>query len=1255
MFRSQFSSQRVVAMRMLCGVLLRRDTVVALEAYSSAGSGEGHTSVLPPALSAAYEEAMGQVQRLLCEAGTSDDVKINQTRKLVVNCFLQLLCCSDLPVELPTLLLWALGTGALRSSGASVVQQEEEDDETGLAPSFGGSAAALHNPMAAKVALLRCVSHYLRSSVEAAAIDYLRDVTLLWTTSGCPRLPTPHARRPNVAYEQYMRECAERSVRLLQDDHEEPQEGQAPAAPESVLEAFALQCRWSRIDALCSRSALVAQLLGHALTAAELITSAAGSGTASQTSASSQALVGMGWEALALLVTIGRQGGEQTVRKFTNQLIHTSVWRVVLELLSTPPVDDVAQGMRCLWWRLLSEVGMRDRAAAVKLWNSTESLAPTLLRVTLSALHAPDSGLAANVEEGRLALAFLRCCLAYDTGASTVTELLLALKLQGNGLMSLDSPVAPDVLLVLEQVAVTCAAVVRREVASLERNLTGRRGTNRSALSQGAEEAVQVASALLSFIKQHMNQFEAALFGTEGSRVHPRAQGAVLSLLCAVFSGANLPTPATVDAQSIEDYAFRRLATEVHDATKLRGDGLIPALMHLTEVLVSQQRQVDDRGQVGSVDATALHVQGQCAELLQDCVARRLFSVPSLQAVVIEAVPVVRSDGVGNHDVVAVEALFLLQRFVGVVCGATARTEEEVTAALALCDMCAQALNAPSLVASQVTEQDVTGGAVAGAVCTGLFQWHLQRVQQASVLAQLDVAASCCVALSSDTRSKQRLLRFLQNHLGSQRPQSTAFFSPVLSAVTRSYVRYLVCSVGVAAGQGTAEEALVQHTAAQKYALLLQQHDDFVNLVCDAAVKGFGSQYLGAALPVKNSLIDWMAAGETEGTASLQMPHLKNNWMFDVLGSAALSGSHLSTWLTVLSSLHSAPGDVSDGSQGYAAVLAERVYALLKLGAADQANKWGQEGADVSEGCDEAAVDAYRHLLFMSVRSALQTGLDQFCLALCQMTAIEFAQGPGMLAAMRRNKSARNRGTAGKSQVQRMDLDGVLELCEKVLDAALNQTIDAGVHGAALLVLASPCVPWAVRQRVWAQLGEVGLVHLLEDRAGVQELLPVLVNHAQQDHTGASGLRENAAMYCDMANALASLRCTADRQFSIVAVSVQQMASFTFASCVAVEHNAQHSVVEGVVLRGPAAHVLAHLQQLLQEGDGAQWLVQAVLDAAAALVGGAPQELSLVLDGDHDCEGDEVVMPNSLRAVSVAQPASSSGTARVVSLAAFFV
>jgi hypothetical protein len=1260
MFRSQFSSQRVVAMRMLCGVLQRRDSVVALEAYSSAGSGEGHTSVTPPALSAAYEATVGQVQQLLCdngEAGSSGDgVKTNQTRKLVVNCFLHLLCCSDLPVELPTLLLWALGTGALRPSGASVVQQDGEDEETGLAPSFGGSGAALHNPMAAKVALLRCVSLYLRSSAEEAAIDYLRETTLLWTANGCPRMPTPHARRPNVAYEQYMRECAERSVRLLQEDHEESQEGQAPAAPESVLEAFALQCRWSRIDALCSRSALVAQLLSHALTAAELITSAAGSGTASQTSASSQALVGMGREALTLLVTIVRQGGEQTVRKFTNQLVRTAVWRVVLELLSLPAEDDMARGLHCQWWRLLSEVGTRDRAAAVKLWSGAESLAPTLLRVTLSALHAPSSGVVAGVEEGRLALAFLRCWLAYDTGVSTVTELLLALKLQGAGLMPLDSPVGADVLLVLEQAAVTCAAFVRRETASLERIATGTRGTGRSALSQGAEEAVQAASALLSFIKQHMNQFEAVLFGTEGSHVHRRTPGAALSLLCAVYSGVNtnLPTFETVDGHRVEEYAFRCLAAEVHDATKLRGDGLIPALMYLTEVLVSQQRQVDDKGQVGSVDATALHVQGQCAELLQDCVARRLFSVPSLQVAVTEAVAVVRSDGIGNRDVVAVEALFWLQRFVGVVCGATAHTEEEVTAALAVCDECATALGAHALKALPVAELDVTGGAVAGAVCTGVFQWHVQRVQQASALTQLSIAASCCVPSPSDTKSEPRLLSFLQNRLGSQRPQSTVFFAPVLAAVTRSYVRYLVCSVAAAAGQGSVEEALVQHSAAQKYAVLLQQHDDFVNLVCDAAVKGFGSQYLGATLPVKNSLSDCMAAGETEGTASLQMPHLKRNWMFDVLGSAALSGSHLSTWLTILSSLHSVTDDTTDGSQGYAAVLAERVYALLKLGAADQANKW-QDGADVSEDRDEAAVEAYRHLLFTLVRSALETGLDQFCQVLCQITATEFAQGPGMLAAMRRNKSARNRGTAGKSQPQRVDLDGVLELCEKLLDAALNQTIDAGVHGAALLVLASPCMPWAARQRVWAQLGEVGLVHLLEDRAGVQELLPVLLNHTQQDRGGSSGLRENAAMYCDMANALASLRCASDRQFSIVAVSVQQIARFAFASCVAVEHNAQKGVVEGVVLRGPAAHVLAHLQQLLQEGDGAQWLVQAVLNTAAALVSGSPQELLTVLEGGHDCEGDEVVVPNSLRAVSVAQPASSSGTARVVSLAAFFV
>jgi hypothetical protein len=93
------------------------------------------------------------------------------------------LCAGDLPTALPTLLVW----------GARLPR---------LPPTLA-------------LATLECVHAYLSSAVEEAAAEGLWEGW--YGTHGAPPLPTPHARRAEVSYEEHVEDCFDNRANVLEE------------------------------------------------------------------------------------------------------------------------------------------------------------------------------------------------------------------------------------------------------------------------------------------------------------------------------------------------------------------------------------------------------------------------------------------------------------------------------------------------------------------------------------------------------------------------------------------------------------------------------------------------------------------------------------------------------------------------------------------------------------------------------------------------------------------------------------------------------------------------------------------------------------------------------------------------------------------------------------------------------------------------------------------------------------------------------
>jgi len=183
---------------------------------------------------------------------------------------------------------------------------------------------------------------------------------------------------------------------------------------------------------------------------------------------------------------------------------------------------------------------------------------------------------------------------------------------------------------------------------------------------------------------------------------------------------------------------------------------------------------------------------------------------------------------------------------------------------------------------------------------------------------------------------------------------------------------------------------------------------------------------------------------------------------------------------------------------------------------------------------------------------------------------------------------------------------GAMELCGKILDACASQQVDFQVHcGAALVLLAPLVAPWRVRERVWRHFGELRVLHLLEDAALLEGLLPLL--DAAPDGPGAAPAATapargsaSALVGTAIAAALSGLRSLDDRRWLVCSLGLYHLAAGLFAS-------AAPAAGGGVTLALPVGPAVRQLKELVADPGVEDWVVAGVLQAAAWFASTVPR------------------------------------------------
>lgn len=1268
-------------MRMLSGILLRRDCAVAMEAYSEAflaDSAEedadplrwcavedelGRRSNLLGELSRCFEDLLHRATLLLCSstapgsssggidfvsaAAVGTDVACappsltwehtRQLRKLLCWCALHLLCASDLPVELPTLLLWALSSNinasAANNNNNNGSQGADDGSDGGndfqlLAPSFG-QAAPRNNPAVAKLGLLRCLYMYLCSPAEEASVDWLRRRSTLWSAYGAPRLAAPHTRRSGaISYEQDMADSLVRATKFLCEEDEEQQDEEEEGnqqqrarerTPDSVAEAFALQCRWSRISAMVSRGSIVALLANHAITAVDALLDAASDKRSVSSSSSGDVITALGMASLQLLARIARQGNEDVLPVMIKQFLRPS-WKAFVMMSDSGHVRSPESDLHALyqrWWQVLAELVVRDRAAAVFLFETHAGWTdPMVLGILLQNLNVGEEehqteaqGTAESLSN--IVLRVVKSSLVFGLGFRCVTELLLADQVSATAAAASAGSSFTNWLILLEQAAVSASAIL----SSTERNIATSGGASSQvpfALPKALEDVTQASSSIFAFVKRQWSRLQSTVMGPTQEF---RTKSAILSLLSAVFSGARDQTSSTAfdwHFESFESLCCLRMAESFGEATfNLRGCGLVRSAVQFNAQLLAQEQQ---KAGGGSVTATMLHLSGQGRDLTRFAAAQELFNPAVACKLIADQVAVGGQSRRGSVQWLLSQE-FLLSLLRHLTCaielleaGSSLLDGSTVESLVESADRCCVALETPFTLFATAGESTgmveptrVVARGASGSVGEGVLMWHYQRIQQAGLILQATGAAALLRRLSGEAAAAGRLGAALDGFLASHLHSLTAnSHSSILIALFRAYLRRLVC-----ASQGH-DEAL---SLSDLYDANAARYEPLCALVtvrafgCDLERVDAASQGGISGTILCRTASTWLTLKGTEGAAIA----LKPNWAYDVL-LADVAGDQLADWLQVLLAQQrmlasSSASQPLTALEQDGAVLASQIYSLLKLSVSDQAQKWaidteGEEAGGILES-NQHAVHVYRTLL-MQLISCIHKQPASFTTAFCQAVSKEYFATTGMMSAHRHKARAARSGPAKYA-----NLEGVLDLCEKALDAGLNQVIDEQLHAMVLVVLSSPLLPWAVRQRVWSQLAPLRLVHLLEDGPALLSLLPVLLPFLRSpssnpcDRCGPLS-SESTSLYMEIIGGLSDFRSVDDRSWAITAVCIMQMTHYVFAGT-SVYSSGAHGGSNSNKVSGQRAELLLHLLELRNAGSDAGWIADAVLRHAASM------------------------------------------------------
>lgn len=403
LFRSQVPTQRVIALRMLIGLLWRRDMLLSIASYHSwfdsrdtsnsqvrhplfdkYFDGDSTIADASALLARGVHNIVLHIRSIFSDIHPSRDISLQDIYYVIVPVLCKHFCASDLPVELPTLLLWAISQ--LTNTTAAGRSNQEHSNL------LSNAAFTRQWSLQSKVMVMQCFKNYICSPVEenVAASKVLLGGGFGVVLYGTPRYPVPHTIRSDTySYTQYIVDVQAKR-RHFTSSSRDGSDVDTPGAASSMVNDVALKCRYGRIDTLFEFSDVVGYLkgvLGDCISAMLLLVVSntnPQSGAVAVGNSSQTVMFRMGLLALEILTLAMRNCEEEFAFQPQSQcnsedgpprsqfmptskaIIETVVvplWEKMMELVSVSKVDSngvlneqdgiLLHGVVSQWWQLV--------------------------------------------------------------------------------------------------------------------------------------------------------------------------------------------------------------------------------------------------------------------------------------------------------------------------------------------------------------------------------------------------------------------------------------------------------------------------------------------------------------------------------------------------------------------------------------------------------------------------------------------------------------------------------------------------------------------------------------------------------------------------------------------------------------------------------------------------------------------------------------------------------------------------------------
>jgi hypothetical protein len=1024
MFRSTEAHQRAVALDILCGVLVRRSEILALEPYAGRNLFEQQTNDESMILGGKYgmsivllrtefASIVTEIQSTLLSSGFEVNTCAYSTHlcdiRRVVGFSVFQLVPSDLPIELPTLLLW----GFRHKS----------------------------NGWLYRVNVVHCLLFFLCSEAEEST------AASLWSTrsgtNSTPPLPSPHGRRPEATYEQGLLDSVLERQRVAQQQEEADQQaadaGTVSENPGAV-QTLALACRHSAVDGLVEAGVVVAlaEQLRDCLQGLGLGTASHVKVTTADNISGLSAVLQSNVRAIFLsLSAMARTGNVSSVHTITAML--SQHWRSLKSLLDINAGGGFYTLQNALL-QLLTETARRDRQFCKWLETGDTPVSTSILALILHSRGSPSVW----------ALRLWRVYLWAHQGLHSIGELWLACtsksspgtessNVTNSGLVTIS--LGPEFNVPVNSIAIELCYVLETGMFAaltvVEEEMNGDIDLLKNEPSEALSTALETLHAVTGFTTNifkvvHANQQQAMPVSTEIVLLH----AAVLNLVASVlgeYDGSENRCAGLNEEQ--------QLLVQVHRACALgtmRGASKIISALEVTSV----------SPRVGHLLADFQKLKDFIIEANDNEIKLNFDKSDSSSA---------------QTDVTdaQLEAVVAQSRFRAALGSYDVNWEDVSSVETELNDAIATVSDPPG-------------------VSSGILSWHRHRLQQFRVLCAVSrLARIDSTDLSQDIPSNHWALYSCAVGMLGQ-----GMLYPV-QAILRLVTRRLTNSLwpGQTHAQVLSETVMTSllGTSDQSTAHSMRVSRKFLSsLTVSKDTKDVD------ACPT-----DWVLDAFRQ-----QLP-VSNRWALKAL--FLLRGSPFCQWMQVLRSAHgtfwAASDSISTSLTSTRKAPAGDLYRLLRLANAELCYRWLPESskeatiAALEDPADDTA-KAYTMLLLRMAHDVaavvpgthVQEGINTVISEASQESALS---ARGVLATQERRQKVSYRKTASdttsSAHSNGLSEEGILELTGKLLEAALAQQLGTAIHGAVLAVLTCPrLVPWRVQERTWRELGNIGLLLLLD-------------------------------------------------------------------------------------------------------------------------------------------------------------------------------